>query len=445
MKKVVKKSKGLYTRGNNYYVRKTIPVRLREIAGKREFVVSLKTNNYELAIQKYEQTIKSIDRIMQSLNDGTYIQDDYSFDYCMKIAASNGRKLECISTIINDPIKVAAVVNGLKKAEANDKLSKQTVQSFVKFNDKSVKLSQLVDIYLEAKKLELKEYNIREYGRKVAPFKNCCKQLITFLGKDKLVSELNKSDARAFYNELKDRVYKRKIAANSANKYLTHIRVLIDTYHHEHDINHENIFKGLRFTDKKNQRTPLKIDFIRDNWINNPAFEKISPELKYLVWAMIDTGCGFKELCGLDPKADIHMDAEIPYIHIRPNEARRIKNDCRIRVIPLVNLSLEAFKQFPNGFAHYNTPNGPTNASATLNKFMKNNNLFACKGQSLNSIRHCFKDRLRFYNIPAEMQDNFMGHKSEGMGSHYGDGYTIQQKHEALLKMVGDLKITNLN
>lgn len=440
MKQVIKKSKGLYTRGNTYYVRKAIPAHLRKIAGQREFIVSLKTEQYEIAIQRYAETMKNIDHTMQSLINGTYTKDDANFEHYQKIAASKGRNLECISQIIDDPHKIASIANALKEIESKKLLSKHVVQSYVKIKDTREKISQLVDIYLEANKLELAAYNTRELDRKISPFKNASNQLLTFLKKDKLANDITKQDARSFYNELKDRIFNKIITANTANKYLTHLRVLIDTYNNEQSSDRENPFNNLRFTNEKTQRCPLTVEFIKNNWIGNPVFDKQSTELKYLVLAMIDTGCGFKELCGLDPQKDIHLDAPIPYISLRPNQYRRLKNKSRERDIPLVNFALEAFQQFPNGFTRYNTDKGPTNASAAVNKFLKANNLFENDDQSANSIRHCFKDRLRHHYLAAEMQDELMGHTTKGMGSHYGHGYTLKQKQDALQELANDFK-----
>ncbi|MGU3577043.1 hypothetical protein ACLBWZ_16125 [Brucellaceae bacterium C25G] len=230
------------------------------------------------------------------------------------------------------------------------------------------------------------------------------------------------------------------MATNTANKYLTHLRVLIDSYHYENDLEKDNVFRGLRFAENQNKRLSLTTKYIASNWINNNIFDRTSQELKYMLWAMLDTGCGFKELCGLDPDTDIHLNAEIPYIEIKVNDNRKLKTNFRTRKIPLVGLALEAFKMFPYGFQKYNTSNGPTNASAALNKFLNSNNLFENDKQTVYSGRHCFKDRLRNHNMPAEMQDYLMGHKSPGMGSHYGKGYSLRQMRDALLLIENDFK-----
>lgn len=99
MKKNLKKTVGLYTRGKIYYVRKIIPEHLRGIAGKREFVISLKTDNYELAISKYSIIKKEIEYTISTIIDGTYQREAHDFEHYSKLAISNGRILECFKDI----------------------------------------------------------------------------------------------------------------------------------------------------------------------------------------------------------------------------------------------------------------------------------------------------------------------------------------------------------
>lgn len=440
MKKAIAATKGLYKRGNTYYVRKMIPANLRKIAGKREFLVSLKTDNYEIAIQKYSDVKNKIEYAISTMIDGTYQNTEHDFSHYFKIAAANGRTLDCFAHAVTNPEKLSSLALQLRKAEESGKLSKHNVLSFINIKEASIKLSELPAVYIEAKKLELKTRNSREYNRAIDPLKNACKQLIKFFNEDKTLKNITKSDARSFHKHLTQKIYDDAIAPNTANKYLTHIRVLIDTYHDHNGLENENVFSGFRFAESSGQRSPLTSQFIASRWLGNPVFENTAPVLKYMLWAMIDTGCNFKELCGLDPETDIHLDDDIPYIDIRANETRRLKTSFRSRKIPLVGLALEAFKKFPLGFQKYNTVNGPTNASAALNKFLKNNNLFENNKQSAYSARHCFKDRLRHHNMPAEMQDYLMGHKSPGMGSHYGNGYSLEQTQTALRLIENDFK-----
>lgn len=449
MKSIKAQTKGLYKRNFTYYIRKVIPERLRYIAGKREFFISLRTDNYQEACERYIEIAGHIRYAIKSMKDGTYVrpendtnyQDNQNiFEHYSKVAASNGRNLECFNDIVHNPSKVAELAANLQRAHKTQKLTKDNFRSFVNVKNAGVRVSHLIGIYLEAKKLDLKGLNKRERACKINPLINASNQFIRYMKKDILVSSITKSDARAFYKYLKDKLYDGDIKANTANKYLTHLRVLIKEYYQENDIDSENPFLNLRFAEEKNKRSALRVDYIKKSWLNNSVFEKTHPELKFMLWAMIDTGCGPKELCGLDPLNDICLNEEIPHIIIRKNIGRGIKTNYRDRRIPLVGLALSAFKMFPQGFQRYNNPNGPENVSAALNKFLNHNNLFESEEQTLYSTRHCMKDRLRAHNIPLELQDRIMGHKTEGMGAHYGNGYSLKQLYEAMLQVEGDFK-----
>lgn len=69
----------------------------------------------------------------------------------------------------------------------------------------------------------------------------------------------------------------------------------------------------------------------------------------------------------------------------------------------------------------------------TLINSCAKNNLSPSEGQSLYSLRHTFKDRLRDIQAPEEVIDNLMGHKSRG--PKYGRGHILETKLEWLNKI----------
>ena len=64
----------------------------------------------------------------------------------------------------------------------------------------------------------------------------------------------------------------------------------------------------------------------------------------FLILFLIDTGCSFAEILGLDID-DIYLDSYLPFIIIRSNNLRKIRNLNRLRTVPLVGLSLWAIKK----------------------------------------------------------------------------------------------------
>ena len=61
----------------------------------------------------------------------------------------------------------------------------------------------------------------------------------------------------------------------------------------------------------------------------------------------MDTGCTFAEIAGLGVD-DIYLDSYLPFIIIRSNNQRKIKNLNKLRTVPLIGLSLLAFQKINN-------------------------------------------------------------------------------------------------
>ena len=66
-----------------------------------------------------------------------------------------------------------------------------------------------------------------------------------------------------------------------------------------------------------------------------------------LILILMDTGCTFAEIAGLGVD-DIYLDSYLPFIIIRSNNQRKIKNLNKLRTVPLIGLSLLAFQKINN-------------------------------------------------------------------------------------------------
>jgi integrase len=165
-------------------------------------------------------------------------------------------------------------------------------------------------------------------------------------------------------------------------------------------------------------------------------------EARWLVALISDTGMRSSEAAGLS-KEDVHLDADIPYVEIRPHKWRRLKTKSSIRKLPLVGASLWAARQayiasigrfmFPR---YCNETECQSNsASAALNKWLKT---VAGSDYVMHSFRHSMRDRLRAVNCPADMIDQIGGWRKKSVGECYGEGYSLSAICIWLLK-------TNLN
>lgn len=439
MKKYSSDIPHLYVREKSFIFRLVIPTHLRGLAGKSEFKISLKTKDFSLALKKYGEVEPYYQSQLEKLRNGESLLNasDLSYQELVKLASINGRTYKPLEQLLDNPTEF------LKTHAEWTNSGKPTGREFPSYfgtTSDQIKLSALVAFYEEDQIHVLSSLSVRERDKKINPLKNAIRQLTSFLGQDIEINSLSRVQARDFHKMLKNKIAIQEIKANTASKYITHLRVLIKTYELAQDKESETVFDGLNFEVEDNARPPFSVDFLNENWFKKNVFQNLNPCAKALLFAVIDTGCSFKELCGLNPEQDIKLRATTPHIIIQKNSIRGLKTEHRKREIPLVGYSLQAFQSFPTGFTQYASGNGPSNASGLVNKYMKNNKLLETDDHSVYSLRHTFKDRMRRHRIPEELQNSLMGHKDHGMGSHYGYGYPIGESAAHLQQMCSDWK-----
>jgi integrase len=131
-------------------------------------------------------------------------------------------------------------------------------------------------------------------------------------------------------------------------------------------------------------------------------------------------------------KSDIVLDEDNPYIDLKPHPWRRLKTPGSQRQVPLVGASLWAAKRVldqtndnPFALPKYRSDEGhkTNSASAALNKWLRNH---APEGCVVHSFRHSLRDRLRAIECPSDIIDQIGGWATAGVGSGYGNGYSIE-------------------
>ena len=110
-----------------------------------------------------------------------------------------------------------------------------------------------------------------------------------------------------------------------------------------------NITQKINFKKKNiNNKVQTSIDFNKNEL--SIIAEKCKKDFdleSLLILILMDTGCTFTEIVGLDVD-DIYLDSYLPFIIIRSNNQRKIKNLNKLRTVPLVGLSLLAFQKINN-------------------------------------------------------------------------------------------------
>lgn len=98
----------------------------------------------------------------------------------------------------------------------------------------------------------------------------------------------------------------------------------------------------------------------------------------------------------------------------------------------LVGKALEWAKNFPNGFPTCCKSGGADNLSAASNKHLK-----PLTGKTFHGYRHLIVDVLRNSECNDSVKDSIVSHKTTRFGWHYGEGYTLAKKRDALVIALG--------
>ena len=225
---------------------------------------------------------------------------------------------------------------------------------------------------------------------------------------------------------------KSAIQPNTANRHVGNIRQLYKSYFaHFGQEERPNPFRNIYFRGDVRSR----VQSFDDEWVRNKIlvpglFDTLHPELKSLVYILIETGARMSEIINLEPD-DIHLDTDIPYISIRPKANRQLKTPSSERGIPLMGVALESMKMVSDGFPKYKGKNALV--SANLMKAFQNRHLFPTKDHVIYSFRHSFEKRMQEANIDYGLRCILMGHKNDRPS--YGDGGSMRYRRDELLKI----------
>ncbi|MFD1790900.1 DUF6538 domain-containing protein [Ochrobactrum teleogrylli] len=442
MKRVSKDIPYLYLRGGTYVFRRYVPPEYRVLAKRPEFKKTLETKDYDEALARYARYKKKVDADFERLKRNMSLDDDKPFDFYADEALTFGRRNIDLQTLRENPVELQ---NRLKQFNAKNSADPDVFLTYINASAGKVRMSELVGVYEEEQAIALSTRSKRERSVHLNALKNAAKKFEEHLNADKFLEDVTRADAKSFHKMLTARVLSqdtsgknKKITENTASKYITHLRVLINEYYKKYDIEKDTVFAGLTFGKKTNKRPKIPVEFIKANWFKDDAFVGLNDCAKHLLFAVLDTGCNLKELCGLDAKSEIVLDHKIPHLVIQANDNRGLKAEARFRTMPLVGKALEAFQAFPTGFTRYANDSGHATASATINKFLRENHLVEHDKQTLYGLRHTFKDRLRKHKTNEELSHDLMGHKYKTMADNYGDGYELEAKYEVMKLLSSD-------
>ncbi|MBR1170501.1 tyrosine-type recombinase/integrase [Bradyrhizobium liaoningense] len=309
----------------------------------------------------------------------------------------------------HDPKTVAAAVGGVPLPE--------------------IMLSGLVDEFEVAKKTTLARFS-KGQRRKWRNGKVRAIARLTDIIGDKAIDRITRDDALHFMDHWAERVVDGQVVAETANRNLTHITGMLSAVARRHRLRLEPVFAGLRLEGEGSRpRPPFSAWWIVNRLLAPGALDAMNEEERAAFLVLINTGARPSEIINLRAP-HIHLESNIPHIQVRPDE-RVLKTEFSWRDIPLVGISLEAMRQFPDGFPRYRD-NGDA-FSAAVNKYLEDHGLRETERHTAYSLRHGFKDRLRETEATDELKDELMGHDSKK--PKYGDGHGLHLKLKIIEKI----------
>jgi len=288
------------------------------------------------------------------------------------------------------------------------------------FKPRSVLLSQIAEEYLALRKINQ------------TPSRVALSTFISLAG-DRDVSDYTREDARLFVSHLTLKGNK----TATIRRRLNSLSAILNYAYAELDLEKRNPFSRLFIQGEGD-------DGLRRGVFTNAqlkqGYEKAltsGSTVKLILPLLGETGCRLAEIVGLRHD-DIDMERSL--IHVRPNNARRLKTKNSERLIPQVGygkLAMEAAIRRSDGewlFPQYIKDEKcyATHASNALNKWLKRD----FEGLTAHCLRHTMRDRLRAVECPLDMIDQLCGWSSVGgIGVSYGRGYAVDQMRSWMEKV----------
>jgi len=294
------------------------------------------------------------------------------------------------------------------------------------------RLSAILDLYW-AQGADLARGKSKDQIRRwKAPRNKAFKNLIACVG-DLEFSDMTPDDLLDFRAWWWEKVEEDGRDPTTANKDFTYVAATIRLVAKARQIPLHLNFTGLNFAkDDKTTRVPFSAKWLREKLCAPGSMGTLNTEARCIVLGMVNTGYRPSEGQSLTAR-HIRLDATIPHISIEP-DGRTLKTQASRRMIPLTGVSLEAFRECPEGFPRYHTS---ANLSAVVNKYLRENGLIEpasleSNGQrpTLYSLRHSFEDRLLQEDVDERIRRDLMGHSLNR--ERYGAGATMEKQHAIL-------------
>lgn len=439
----------LQKRGGRWHYVRRVPKQYEQIDTRTFIRKSLGTDSLELARKRRDELAMADEKFWAQLSMRTANQDKTDDEYqelrknyerARVIATTHGLAFQPMEQIQIGPMEeIVRRVELIEKWGKSTSLAPKDVTDAVLGNIRKPKVTirQAFEIYCETIARSDQLHKSTEQIRNWKKTKKRAVENFVKLNGNVNMDEITREHAHKIYSWWASRIDPDENPSpkspDSGNKDMGNLNILYRRYwEFEGEEFRDNPFRNLRFQRKKNaeKRPAFPIDWIKTRLLAPESFDGINADARRIMYALIETGCRPSEVINIEPK-NICLDAEIPHLKIRPAKQRALKTLSSYRDIPLVGVSLEAFKASPNGFDRYR--NKCTNFSGYMLKMLDKRGLLPTKKHVIYSLRHSFENRLIEADVDRGVRCRLMGHEDNRPA--YGDGGALSFRHGILQDM----------
>ena len=223
---------------------------------------------------------------------------------------------------------------------------------------------------------------------------------------DKPIDTYNSNDANSFKNYF---IKLDKISTGKRNQ--SNLQNFFSVIFHKYLVDKKNPFLGLKWpnTDIKISHQKFsdeELNKIKEFCVKENSFTSCVSGI------MFDTGCSYSEIIGLELE-DVNINKYNPFIVIRSNSIRQIKNIYKRRVIPLVGISLDKIQkiyELDNKGSLLKAYSNNTELSKLQYEKKLNNELkVLSNGKTSISFKYSLIERLKSVNCPEAVICDLIG------------------------------------
>ncbi|WP_420857387.1 integrase [Marivivens marinus] len=394
-------------KSKTFHLLRRVPTRYAEVDSREKVCISLHTDSRREAETRAAGAWSGLIESWELRLRGRSNDAEESYKAAKEIARSKGFRFMPVKEVAELPIdeiidRVLATIgpNGKPSIE----ISKGTLGTA---RAPEITVSRALKAFWDLAADRTLGKNTDQIRRWENPRKKAVANFIKAVG-DIRIDHISADDMLDWKEWWLDRVRSGEVTAGTANKDFVYFGDIMETVNQGKRLGLALPVRGwnIRNREDRPERPAFSTDWIKEKLLAPDALAGLNPDARGLVIGMINTGYRPSEGACLT-SAQIRLDVNIPYISIEP-VGRTLKTKQAKRKIPLLGVSLEIFREFPNGFERYHKSG---NVSNTINKYLTENGLRETPAHSLYSLRHSFQERMIAARVDDRIRRELFGHR----------------------------------